>query len=93
MLEIALGGDVGLAIEWHVKALAIRLRIGVPEAAIDLNNLAVYRDELGPERFTGLLAHAADDTDLAETITSLRRAGRPRALGVLVMTSLYDSGR
>jgi hypothetical protein len=35
------------------------------------SRLAALCRELGPERFTGLLAQTTDDTDLAETITSL----------------------
>ena len=58
-------------IAWHVKALAIRLRLGVPQAANNLRRLAAYRRELGAEPFAGLLAQATDDTELAETITSL----------------------
>ncbi|MGA8456990.1 MAG: hypothetical protein WB800_16430 [Streptosporangiaceae bacterium] len=48
----------------------IRLRLGVPQAVIDLRRLAAYHDDLGPERFGGLLAQAAGDS-LAETIMSL----------------------
>ena len=58
-------------IAWHVKALSIRLQLGVPQAVNDLRRLAAYRRELGAEPFTGLLAQAAGDTELAETITSL----------------------
>ena len=70
-LEKDRGGPAAAAITWHVKALAIRLRLGVPQAVIDLRRLAAYRRELGAEPFTSLLAQAAGDTDLAETITSL----------------------
>jgi tetratricopeptide (TPR) repeat protein len=71
ILEADRGGGAGLAIGWHVKALAIRLRLGVPQARIDLRRLAALRGELGPGRFAGLLAQASGDTGLAETITSL----------------------
>ena len=54
-----------------MKALAIRLRLGIPQAMNDLRCLAAHRRELGAEPFTGLLAQAADDTHLTETITSL----------------------
>ena len=54
-----------------MRALAIRLQLGVPQAVIDLRRLAACRRELGAEPFTGLLAQAAGDTDLAEMITSL----------------------
>ena len=54
-----------------MKALAIRLRLGVPQAVNNLRRLAAYRRELGAEPFTSLLTQAADSADLAETITSL----------------------
>ena len=49
----------------------IRLRVGVPQAVNNVRRLAAYRRELGAKPFTSLLTHAAGDTDLAETITSL----------------------
>ncbi|HEX3956451.1 MAG TPA: hypothetical protein VHZ03_07435 [Trebonia sp.] len=55
----------------HVKALAIRLRLGVPRPVIDLRSLAAYRDALGPEQFASLLAGATGDSSLVEAITSL----------------------
>jgi hypothetical protein len=54
-----------------VKALAIRLQLGVPQAINDLRRLAAYRSELAPERFTSLLSQAISDTVLAEAITFL----------------------
>ena len=65
------GGPAAEAIAWHVRALAIRLQLGVPQAVNNLRRLAAYRRELGAEPFTGLLAQAAGDTELAGTITSL----------------------
>ena len=65
------GGPAAAVIAWHVKALAIRLQLGVPQAVNNLRRLAACRRELGAEPFTGLLAQAAGDTELAETITSL----------------------
>ena len=70
-LEADRGGSSGLAIGWHVKALTIRLRLGVPQAGIDLRLLAAHRGELGPERFSGLLSQAAGDASAAQTIMSL----------------------
>ena len=70
-LEVERGGSVITAVTWHVKALAIRLRLGIPQAVNNLRRLSAYRRELGPEPFTGLLAQAAGDTHLTETITSL----------------------
>jgi len=54
-----------MAVGWHVRALAIRLGLGVPQAWNDLGRLASLRRELGPHRFTALLAEATDDTELA----------------------------
>ena len=65
------GGSPAAAVAWHIRALVIRLQLGVPQAGIDLRHLAAYRHELGAERFTSLLTQAAGDTDLAEMITSL----------------------
>jgi integrase/recombinase XerD len=64
-------GPVSTAVTWHVMALAIRLRLRVPQAMDDLRRLAAHRRQLGPESFTGLLTQAADDADLTETLTSL----------------------
>ena len=54
-----------------MKALAIRLRLGLPQAMNELRRLAAHRRELGPQPFTGLLAQTASETRLTETITSL----------------------
>jgi tetratricopeptide (TPR) repeat protein len=70
-LEKERGGSVAAAVTWHVKALVIRLRLGVPQALNNLRRLAAYRDELGAGPFTGLLTQAAGDTDLAARIMSL----------------------
>ena len=70
-LEEDRGGPMTAATTWHVKALAIRLRLGVPQAVNNLRRLAAYRGEVGPEQFIGLLAQAGGDTRLTETITSL----------------------
>ena len=70
-LENERGGSITATVTWHVKALVIRLRLGVPQAVIDLRRLATYRRELGTEPFTSLLAQTADDTDLVDAITSL----------------------
>ncbi len=71
ILEAERGGTSGLAIGWHVKALTIRLRLGVPQAVNNLRRLAAHHGELGPERFTGLLSQATGDASAAQTITSL----------------------
>jgi tetratricopeptide (TPR) repeat protein len=71
VLERERGGLVATAVEWHVKALLIRLNLGVSEAGIDLRYLAAYRGELGAEQFTSVLTGAVGDPDLAGQITSL----------------------
>jgi len=71
ILEMERGGSITAAVIWHVRALAIRLHLGVPQAEIDLRRVAVHRRELGTGPFARLLAQAADSTDLADTITSL----------------------
>jgi tetratricopeptide (TPR) repeat protein len=71
ILEKERGGSITVAVTWHVRALAIRLRLGVPQAVNNLRSLSAYRSELGAGPFTSLLAQAAGSTDLAETITSL----------------------
>ena len=70
-LEKERGGSITAAVTWHVKALVIRLRLGVPQAVNNLRRLGPYRRELGAGPFTSLLTQAAGDTDLAETITAL----------------------
>ena len=70
-LEADRGGPASAIIAWHVKALATRLRLGIQQAVIDLHQLAAYRRKLGAEPFMGMLTRAADDMNLAETITSL----------------------
>ena len=71
ILEKDRGGPSAAAITWHVKALAIRLRLGAPQAVIDLRRLAAYRSGTGAGPFTSILAQAAGSTDLAEAITAL----------------------
>ena len=70
-LEEKRGGSIAAAVAWHVRALAIRLSLGVPRAEINLRRLTAHRRELGREPFTRLLNQAADSTDLAEASTSL----------------------
>ena len=65
VLEAEQGGSAQLVIGWHVKALAIRDRLGVPQAADDLRRLAAQRSELGPQQFASLLTQAASDTSLS----------------------------
>jgi tetratricopeptide (TPR) repeat protein len=70
-LEEDRGGSITAAVTWHVRALAIRLRLGIPQAVLDLRRIAAHRRKLGAGPFSRLLTQAASDTGLADTITSL----------------------
>jgi tetratricopeptide (TPR) repeat protein len=70
-LEVERGGSLAAAVTWHVRALVIRLRLGVPQARNNLRRVAAYRRELGTEPFASLLTQAAGSANLAKTITSL----------------------
>ena len=70
-LEEVRGRSIVAAIPWHVKALVIRLRLGIPQAGNNLRRLAAYRRQLGVEPFASLLAKAADQVDQPGTISSL----------------------
>ena len=65
------GGPVAEIVAWHIRALAIRLRMGVPQAVNDLRQLLPYRRELGAEYFAALLAQITDDVELVEAIPGL----------------------
>ncbi len=71
ILEKDRSAPAATAITWHVKALAIWLRLGSPQAISDLRHLAAYRSGTGPGPFTSILAHAAGSPGLAEAITAL----------------------
>jgi len=71
ILDTERGAPPAAVITRHVTALAIRLRLGVPQAIVDLRRLAACRDDLGPEQFTALLTQATGDTGQAQTIMSL----------------------
>jgi tetratricopeptide (TPR) repeat protein len=71
ILERERGGPASTAIKWNVQALRIRLRLRVPQAGIDLRQIATYRRELDAEVFDMLLGEAAGDTELAGMIRSL----------------------
>jgi tetratricopeptide (TPR) repeat protein len=70
ILKTDRGESTAIAIAWHVKALMIRLHLGVPQARIDLDRLSASRRELGVGPFTSLLAEAGGDPELVETVTS-----------------------
>ena len=70
ILEADRHGPASAVIGWHVKALAIRLHLGIPKAMNNLHRLATCRRELGVDRFTNLLFQATSDTALAEAIAS-----------------------
>jgi hypothetical protein len=61
--------QVGRSIACHVTALAIRLRLRVPQVGNDLLRLAAHRAELGPGRFAELVAQTADPEDAKEIIS------------------------
>ena len=65
------GGPVADIVAWHIRALAIRLRIGAPQAVNNLRQLLPYRRELGAEPFAALLAQITDDVELVEAIPGL----------------------
>jgi len=71
MLEKQRGGRATTAITWHVKALIIRFRLRVPEAAMDLLHLSSWRRELGDGQFARMLADVVGDPEAVEAITSL----------------------
>ena len=71
ILETERGGSITDAVTWHVRAIAIRLRLGAPQAPDDLRCLAAHRRELGTGPFAHLLTETADNTGLADTITAL----------------------
>jgi hypothetical protein len=70
-LESERGGQIATATAWQVRALLIRLALGVPQAATNLRRLGEYRRELGADQFTSLLNSNAGDPSLVETITDL----------------------
>jgi tetratricopeptide (TPR) repeat protein len=84
------GGQAAVpaAIVWHVRALAIRLALGVPQAVINVRRLGEFRRELGGELFNRTLLEASGDPSRAEAITDLLdqadeiddRPGMPRQL-------------
>lgn len=49
-------GDYDQAARHYQQSLAIRLSLGVPEAAIDLRRLAGYRRTAGPDQFAVMLS-------------------------------------
>jgi tetratricopeptide (TPR) repeat protein len=71
ILEQVRGGQIAAAIALHVRALAIRVALGIPQAVIDLRRLSAYRRELGAARFTGLLTSPAGNSGVVDAIMSL----------------------
>jgi tetratricopeptide (TPR) repeat protein len=71
ILERERGGPAATAIEWHAKALRIRLALQVPEVVVDLHYLSQYRRELGSVQFASLLNSATGDPDFADAIAPL----------------------
>ena len=71
MLEKDRGGPASTGIALLVKALAIRISLGVPPFAMELHSLAPHRSQLGPEQFVSLLRQSTSEPGLVEAITSL----------------------
>jgi len=65
------GGPADQAIALHMRALAIRLRLAVPEAVFDLRNLAAYRHELGDGTFGHMITQTGSDPELTSMLGSL----------------------
>ena len=55
----------------HIRALTIRLGLGVPDAVIDLRKLAAYRRELGNGTFGHLIAQTGSDPELTSILGPL----------------------
>ena len=70
ILEAERGSKPKMAIAWHVRALAIRLPLSIPEATDNLRLLALHRDELGARRFSKVLKRVTNDSALTEVILS-----------------------
>jgi tetratricopeptide (TPR) repeat protein len=62
------GGPGADIVAWNVSALAIRLRLGIPQTLNNLRRISPYRRELGAEAFAALLAEITDDTELLAAI-------------------------
>ena len=81
------GGLADQSIALHMRALAIRLRLGVPEAAFDLRSLAAYRRELGNGTFSHLITQTGSDSELTSVIgpllDQLTRSTTPEPLQAL----------
>ena len=71
MLEKGRDAPPATAITWHVRSMAIRHRLQIPQAADDVRNLTEYRRELGVEQFASLLDRVSGDHRFTEIITSL----------------------
>jgi tetratricopeptide (TPR) repeat protein len=71
VLEQKRGGSDMSAITLHLKAMLIRGNLGIPEALIDLESLAIYRSKLGTKPFTKLLVQIVGNAELAKQITAL----------------------
>lgn len=65
---LAAQGRPAHAIVWHVRALAIRQELGVPQAWIDVRALKVLRAELGTEQFVAAIGNQLDDANRANLV-------------------------
>ena len=55
----------------HMRALAIRLHLGVPNAVFDLRSLAAYRRKLGDDAFNHLISQTGSDPQLTSALGPL----------------------
>ena len=69
VLPRAIAADQLIAL--HMRALAIRLRLGIPQAVIDLRSLATYRRELGHGTFGHLISSTGSDPELISALGQL----------------------
>lgn len=54
------------AVDWHLHALLVRLKLQVPQVTIDIRALAALRVQIGDRAFTEAANAVLDDTDLAQ---------------------------
>jgi hypothetical protein len=65
------------AVSWHVRALAIRLELGVPQVWIDVRALKELREGLGTEQFVAAIGDRLDDANRTDLMDSdAEEAGR-----------------
>ena len=71
-LEGERGGRIAAALTWHVKALAIRLRLAVPQAIVNLRRLAAIVASWVPSRSPTCLLLAGSSKRHAPSLCRIR---------------------